>query len=203
MIWNVSTPKVCSTTRPTSCDSAPVSARVARASTSRCWRSSGLRQAGQLDVAARRLVAEEQRQDVERLQRRIRRELRLQPFGGAGHAHRHQVGLARHAHARFGLDVEERLDAGGVREIEAAAGHEISAALRTRPRRDRSPRGRTAAADRACRASSDRRWRRRAPDRCRCAASPARSAARRSARSRRPRPVLRRTAPAPRRRSAR
>ena len=36
VIWNVSTPKVCSTTRPTSCDSAPVRARVARASTSRC-----------------------------------------------------------------------------------------------------------------------------------------------------------------------
>ena len=36
VIWNVSTPKVCSTTRPTSAERAPVSARVARASTSRC-----------------------------------------------------------------------------------------------------------------------------------------------------------------------
>ena len=41
VIWNVSTPKVCSTTRPTSADSAPVSARVALASTSRCSCSLG------------------------------------------------------------------------------------------------------------------------------------------------------------------
>ena len=129
MIWNVSTPKVCSTTRPTSCDSAPVSARVARASTSRCSRSFGPLQAGQLDVAARRLVAEQQRQDVERLQRRIRRELRLHPLGGAGHAHRDAIGLARHAHARLGFDVEERLDAIGVREIEAAARDQVAAAF--------------------------------------------------------------------------
>ena len=126
MIWKVSTPKVCSTTRPTSCDSAPVSARVARASTSRCSRSFGTLQARQLDVAARRLVAEQQRQDVERLQRRIRRELRLHPLRGAGHAHRHAIRLPRHAHARLRFDVEERLDAIGVGEIQAAARHEVA-----------------------------------------------------------------------------
>ena len=51
------------------------------------------------------------------------------PLGGAGHAHRHAIGLAGHAHARLGLDVEERLDAVGIRKIQAAARDQVAAAL--------------------------------------------------------------------------
>ena len=102
---------------------------MARASTSRCCRSSGRCRPASSTSLAERLVAEQQRQDVERLQRRIRRELRLHALRGAGHAHRHAVGLPRHAHARLGFDVEERLNAVGIGEIEAAARDQIAAAL--------------------------------------------------------------------------
>ena len=50
-----------------------------------------------------------------------RRELRLHALGCAGHAHRDAIGLSRDADARFRFDVEERLDAVGVRESSCRA----------------------------------------------------------------------------------
>ena len=70
-----------------------------------------------------------------------------------GERDRHPVGLARHAHARLGLDVEERLDPRRVGEVDACRASPGSACPRTAPRRARSRRGRTAAAGRRCRAA--------------------------------------------------
>ena len=68
-------------------------------------------------------LAEEQRDDVDLGQRRIRVERVAEPARRAAEAEGHAVRLARAARdARLGFDVEERLDARRVEEVDGAAG---------------------------------------------------------------------------------
>ena len=83
----------------------------------------------EIGVLSCRDVAEQQRRDLDRRQRRIRHEHRPQPLHRARGAQRDAIGLPRHAHLRFGGDVEHRLDAHGIREVDRAAGHEIAPAF--------------------------------------------------------------------------
>ena len=86
----------------------------------------------QLDVARPLVpadIAEQQRQDVGRRERRIGAQLRLQALHGADGPHDHLIGLSRNAHARLGFHVEERLDSGGVREVDVAARHDVPPSL--------------------------------------------------------------------------
>ena len=81
----------------------------------------GARECAKLGVLPRRAIAEQQRCDVDLRQWRIGAEHRPQPLHGARCAQRDAIGLLRHAHLRLGGDVERRLDAHGVREVEPAA----------------------------------------------------------------------------------
>ena len=127
--WNVSTPKVCSTTRPTSDESdAGDRARRTLAQELLLRRDVGV-VLHELDVLAGRDVAEQQAEDLDLRQRRIGLERRRQPIERARGARDHAVGLAGHAHARLGLDVEERLDPRRVVEVDRAARHLVAPAF--------------------------------------------------------------------------
>ncbi len=60
---------------------------------------------------------------------RVGAELQVQPVDGARGLQRDAVGVTGHAHARFGLEIEERLDARGIAEVDRPACHQVAAAL--------------------------------------------------------------------------
>ena len=117
--WNVSTPKVCSTTLPTSAENGAAERLRGPRRQDVGLRLVGVLQRAQLrrhpSRAAAPDVAEEQRQDVRGRQRRIGVERRPQLLARPRKGDRHAIGLARDAHAGFGLDVEKRLDPRRVR----------------------------------------------------------------------------------------
>ena len=73
--------------------------------------------------------AEQQRDDVGFGQRRVRLECGAQLVGRAGGADRHAIRLARHADVGLRLDVEERIQAGGIGELDRPARHLVAASL--------------------------------------------------------------------------
>ena len=131
--WNVSTPNVCSTTLPTSDDSGA---------------GERLRRARRQDVGLR-LVRVLQRAQLRRrrscVPRRtsLKSSARTSAVGSGGSelsvgrscslvpasAHGHAIGLPGHAHVGLGLDVEERLDARRVGEVDRAARDAVAAPL--------------------------------------------------------------------------
>ena len=181
VICTVSTPKVLRTTLPTSDEIGLASSRVARAtsSSSSVWsrRRSALSSASR---GSRRSPNSIARMSTGR-ERRIGREVPHEAIARARGAERHAVGLARRAGPRLGLDVEERVDAGRVGELDGAAGDQIAVALEQQLAAIDVGAAEQRAADRRCRAASGRRSRRGAPSGCRCAAPTARRSAGRSA----------------------
>ena len=119
--WNVSTPKVCSTTRPTS-DEIGLASELRRARR----QDVGLRaRSGSAARAARRPSALSRRTSLKSSASTSAAgsggsELScgLQAVDRAGGADDDPIGLPGHAHARLRLDVEERLDPRRVGEVD-------------------------------------------------------------------------------------
>jgi hypothetical protein len=127
--WNVSTPKVCSTTRPTSDESgAGQRARRALAQELLLRRDVGA-VLPELDVAAGRQIAEEEASTSTSGSGGSETNSRRESSGGRRPARVTRYVSPGHAHARFGLDVEERLDARRIVEVDRAARHEIASPL--------------------------------------------------------------------------
>ena len=87
-------------------------------------------QGPKLGILQAGVLAEEQRDDVDLGEGRIRTERQRDAIRCSIHAHRDAIRLRRDANTRFGLDVEKRFDAtGGVEKIDAAACDEVTVAL--------------------------------------------------------------------------